>query len=92
MFYAGRLLYVDLHPGNFLFMEDGRLGVIDCGCMVELDDGLWELSRKNDRPMTTGTFAAIASTSTPEVTCTRESYGSSTTSAAATVAASLGPS
>jgi predicted unusual protein kinase regulating ubiquinone biosynthesis (AarF/ABC1/UbiB family) len=54
MFYAGRLLYVDLHPGNFLFMEDGRLGVIDFGCMVELDDGLWDLFRKADRPMTTG--------------------------------------
>jgi predicted unusual protein kinase regulating ubiquinone biosynthesis (AarF/ABC1/UbiB family) len=54
MLYAGRLLYVDLHPGNFLFMDDGRLGVIDFGCMVELDDGLWDLFRKTDRPITTG--------------------------------------
>ena len=54
MLFAGRLLYVDFHPGNFLFMEDGRLGVIDFGCMVELDDGLWELFRKMDRPLTTG--------------------------------------
>jgi aarF domain-containing kinase len=52
--YAGRLLYADLHPGNFIFMEDGRLGVIDFGCMVELDDPLWDLFRKMDRPMTTG--------------------------------------
>lgn len=54
MVYAGRMLYVDFHPGNFLFMEDGRLGVIDFGCMVELDDSLWELFRRIDRPMTTG--------------------------------------
>jgi predicted unusual protein kinase regulating ubiquinone biosynthesis (AarF/ABC1/UbiB family) len=54
MLYAGRVLYVDLHPGNFLFMDDGRLGVIDFGCMVELDDGLWELFRKMDRALTTG--------------------------------------
>jgi predicted unusual protein kinase regulating ubiquinone biosynthesis (AarF/ABC1/UbiB family) len=54
MFYAGRLLYVDLHPGNFLFMNDGRLGVIDFGCMIDLDDRLWDLFRKMDRPLTTG--------------------------------------
>ncbi len=54
MFYAGRVFYLDLHPGNFLFMDDGRLGVIDFGCMMDVDDALWEWARKNDRPMTTG--------------------------------------
>jgi aarF domain-containing kinase len=54
MLFTGRLLYIDFHPGNFIFMEDGRLGVIDFGCMVELDDTLWELFRKMDRPLTTG--------------------------------------
>ena len=54
MLYAGRTLYVDFHPGNFLFMDDGRLGVIDFGSMVELDVGLWELFRRMDRPLTTG--------------------------------------
>ena len=54
MMYAGRLIYADIHPGNYLFMEDGRLGVIDFGCMIEIDDTLWELFRKNDRPLTTG--------------------------------------
>jgi aarF domain-containing kinase len=54
MMYAGRLLYADMHPGNYLFMEDGRLGVIDFGCMVEFDDTLWDLMRKMDRPLTTG--------------------------------------
>jgi predicted unusual protein kinase regulating ubiquinone biosynthesis (AarF/ABC1/UbiB family) len=54
MMYAGRLLYADMHPGNYLFMPDGCLGVIDFGCMVELDDTLWDLMRKMDRPLTTG--------------------------------------
>jgi predicted unusual protein kinase regulating ubiquinone biosynthesis (AarF/ABC1/UbiB family) len=54
MLYAGRTLYADFHPGNFIFMDDGRLGVIDFGCMLELDDTLWELFHKMDRPLTTG--------------------------------------
>jgi predicted unusual protein kinase regulating ubiquinone biosynthesis (AarF/ABC1/UbiB family) len=31
--YKGHLLHSDLHPGNFLFMPDGRLGLIDFGCV-----------------------------------------------------------
>ena len=54
MMFAGRFLYADIHPGNFLFIEDGRLGVIDFGFTVELDDGLWELFRKMDKAFTTG--------------------------------------
>lgn len=54
MMYSDRLLYIDMHPGNYLFMPDGRLGLIDFGCMLELDDTLWELMRKMDRPLTTG--------------------------------------
>ncbi|MFO1096037.1 MAG: AarF/ABC1/UbiB kinase family protein [Planctomycetaceae bacterium] len=54
MMYAGRMFYIDMHPGNYLFMPDGRLGLIDFGCMVELDDTLWDLMRKMDRPLTTG--------------------------------------
>ena len=54
MLYAGRLLYADCHPGTCLFMPDGRLGVVDFGFMLELDDTLWELFRKMDRPLTTG--------------------------------------
>jgi predicted unusual protein kinase regulating ubiquinone biosynthesis (AarF/ABC1/UbiB family) len=54
MYYAGRVLYVDVHPGNFLFMDGGRLGVIDFGFMLEFDDTMWEFMRKIDRPLTTG--------------------------------------
>ena len=54
MQYAGRVLYADFHPGNFLFMDDGRLGVIDFGFVLPLDDELWPLMRLMDRPFTTG--------------------------------------
>jgi predicted unusual protein kinase regulating ubiquinone biosynthesis (AarF/ABC1/UbiB family) len=54
MIYAGRLIYADMHPGNFLFLDDGRLGLIDFGFMLELDDTLWDLMRNMDRPLTTG--------------------------------------
>jgi len=54
MQYAGRLFYADIHPGNFLFLDDGRLGLIDFGFMLELDDSMWDQFRKIDRPMTTG--------------------------------------
>jgi predicted unusual protein kinase regulating ubiquinone biosynthesis (AarF/ABC1/UbiB family) len=54
LLFAGRLLYADFHPGNFLFMPDGKLGVIDFGLMVALEGELWELFRKMDRGLTTG--------------------------------------
>jgi predicted unusual protein kinase regulating ubiquinone biosynthesis (AarF/ABC1/UbiB family) len=54
MLYAGRLSYADLHPGNFLFMDDGRLGVIDFGFMVAHTDEEWAVLRTVDRAMTTG--------------------------------------
>ena len=54
MLYAGRLFYADIHPGNFLFLDDARLGLIDFGFMLDLDDAMWEQFRKIDRPQTTG--------------------------------------
>jgi predicted unusual protein kinase regulating ubiquinone biosynthesis (AarF/ABC1/UbiB family) len=35
-FYAGRLIHADPHPGNFLVMSDGRLGVMDFGATKRL--------------------------------------------------------
>jgi aarF domain-containing kinase len=52
MMYA-RILYVDFHPGNFLFLEDGRLGVIDLGNLTKLSDEMWEVFRRMDRGLTT---------------------------------------
>jgi predicted unusual protein kinase regulating ubiquinone biosynthesis (AarF/ABC1/UbiB family) len=54
LMYAGRLFYADFHPGNFLFLDDGRLGLIDFGYAPLLPDDTWELMRKMDRPLTTG--------------------------------------
>jgi predicted unusual protein kinase regulating ubiquinone biosynthesis (AarF/ABC1/UbiB family) len=54
MLFAGRLSYADLHPGNFLFMDDGRLGVIDFGFTIPYTDQDWGVMQKIDRAMTTG--------------------------------------
>lgn len=54
MLYAGRLSQADLHPGNFLFMDGGRLGLIDFGFMVAYSDEEWRICHTIDRAMTTG--------------------------------------
>jgi hypothetical protein len=52
--YAGRLMYGDFHPGNFLFLDDGRLGVIDFGFVSRIADDFWDFCRKIDCALTTG--------------------------------------
>jgi predicted unusual protein kinase regulating ubiquinone biosynthesis (AarF/ABC1/UbiB family) len=52
--FGARISYADIHPGNFLFMDDGRLGVIDFGFVVAHDEDEWRLIQKVDRAMTTG--------------------------------------
>lgn len=37
MYYAG-FNHADPHPGNYLFMNDGRLGLLDFGCVQHLSD------------------------------------------------------
>jgi aarF domain-containing kinase len=54
LMYSGRMLNGDFHPGNFLFLDDGRIGLLDFGNVVPLDTELWELFRVLDRPLTTG--------------------------------------
>ncbi|HEX4590565.1 MAG TPA: AarF/ABC1/UbiB kinase family protein [Gemmataceae bacterium] len=54
MMYAGRISYADLHPGNFLVLGDGRLGVIDFGFVIEHNDEEWAVLRRMDRALTTG--------------------------------------
>jgi predicted unusual protein kinase regulating ubiquinone biosynthesis (AarF/ABC1/UbiB family) len=43
LYYGARLCYADPHPGNFLFLEDGRLGLLDFGCCRRFDDEEWAL-------------------------------------------------
>lgn len=33
----------DFHPGNFLMLDDGRLGILDFGCVKTLDEGYPQL-------------------------------------------------
>jgi predicted unusual protein kinase regulating ubiquinone biosynthesis (AarF/ABC1/UbiB family) len=54
MLYAGRLSYADMHPGNFLVLDEGRLGVLDFGFMIAHSDEEWRLLELVDRAMTTG--------------------------------------
>ena len=54
LLFTARLLYVDFHPGNFLFLPDGRLGLIDFGQMLLFEGEEWELMRRMDRALTTG--------------------------------------
>jgi hypothetical protein len=42
LWYGGRTVYADPHPGNFLFMPDGRLGLIDFGCCHRFRDDEFE--------------------------------------------------
>lgn len=37
-----RQVHADPHPGNFLMQEDGRLGIIDFGCVKELPADFYE--------------------------------------------------
>jgi tRNA A-37 threonylcarbamoyl transferase component Bud32 len=46
--YGERLLYADPSPGNFLFLPDGRLGLIDFGCVRPYNDAEWNCCRLAD--------------------------------------------
>src|SRR5262249_6122829 len=54
LLFAGRMLYADFHPGNLVFTQDGRLGLLDFGFVRQVSGAEWELYRKHDRPLTTG--------------------------------------
>jgi hypothetical protein len=43
--HAAKLNYADPHPGNYIFMPDGRLGLIDFGCMQRFTDAEFEALR-----------------------------------------------
>jgi predicted unusual protein kinase regulating ubiquinone biosynthesis (AarF/ABC1/UbiB family) len=45
-FYAGRLIHADPHPGNFLVLPDGRLGVLDFGATKLLSPRFGNVYRK----------------------------------------------
>ncbi len=52
-----RRVHADPHPGNFLFMPDGQIGLLDFGCTKELHptfctkiSALWCLLKQRDTP------------------------------------------
>jgi predicted unusual protein kinase regulating ubiquinone biosynthesis (AarF/ABC1/UbiB family) len=47
MYYA-YLNYADPNPGNYIFLDDGRLGLIDFGCMQRYDAGEREILRLSE--------------------------------------------
>lgn len=59
MIYAGRMQYADPHPGNYLFMEGDRLGIVDFGCMREYNDAEWEYMRLATETANDGSREAI---------------------------------
>lgn len=40
------LLHADPHPGNFLFLPDGRIGLLDFGCVKRFAPGFLEILRR----------------------------------------------
>jgi predicted unusual protein kinase regulating ubiquinone biosynthesis (AarF/ABC1/UbiB family) len=56
LYYTGKMLYPDMHPGNFIVMGDGRLGIIDFGLIMSVEGEQWDWARKLDRPLTTGLY------------------------------------
>ena len=47
--YYSRMNYADPHSGNYVFMRDGRLGLIDFGCVQNYSDEEYELLRLSER-------------------------------------------
>ena len=43
MLYRARWLLADPNPGNYIFMPDGRLGLVDFGCTREMNDEEWRM-------------------------------------------------
>jgi predicted unusual protein kinase regulating ubiquinone biosynthesis (AarF/ABC1/UbiB family) len=41
-FHELKQVHADPHPGNFMFMDDGTMGIIDFGCIKEIPDDFYE--------------------------------------------------
>jgi predicted unusual protein kinase regulating ubiquinone biosynthesis (AarF/ABC1/UbiB family) len=52
--YSARIWYSDSNPGNYLFLRDGRLGVIDFGCCRELTEEDFQYQQDYEHALRTG--------------------------------------
>jgi aarF domain-containing kinase len=59
VYYRLHWFFADPHPGNFIFMEDGRLGLIDFGCTRAMTDEDWRLICELERANLEGDEAAF---------------------------------
>jgi predicted unusual protein kinase regulating ubiquinone biosynthesis (AarF/ABC1/UbiB family) len=51
LMYEGRMTYADPSPGNVIFMDDGRTGLIDFGCCRVFSDEEWEYVKLGARAL-----------------------------------------
>ena len=58
--YYQRMNYADPHPGNYLMLDDGRLGLIDFGCVRTFDDDDVALLAETELAFTNGRDALRA--------------------------------
>lgn len=49
LFYSGEMIHADPNPGNYLFLDDGRLGLIDFGCCRVFDEEERDFFNKGTR-------------------------------------------
>lgn len=49
LLYRAHWLLADPNPGNYIFMDDGRLGLIDFGCTRVITDEEWRLQREFEK-------------------------------------------
>ena len=49
LYYREKLLYSDVQPGNFLFLDDGRLGLLDFGGCRTFSDDEWDTIRSGHK-------------------------------------------
>lgn len=50
-FFNFHSIYADLHPGNFIFMDDGRLGFLDFGCFRHFSENRWQFQLESEAAM-----------------------------------------
>jgi predicted unusual protein kinase regulating ubiquinone biosynthesis (AarF/ABC1/UbiB family) len=59
LWYRGRTIYADPHPGNYHFMPDGRLGHVDFGCCHRFTDDEFRYVMECERAAAAGDEQAI---------------------------------
>lgn len=58
--FYNRLLYTDPHPGNYLFLPDGRVGFIDFGAIRRLSDEEWAYLYRQEKAKRGGADDVLA--------------------------------